>query len=175
MKNLISSLFNTYFYKEPVLEKHNGFDFYSGNIIVGSSKDEKKISELRDKWRREDIKNGVLDKVVFGYSPDWNDKWYISKKNFDELVALGLKVEYPLHHGDALIFLEGICNGAVYTNDCESYSTELNKVVDAKFNHLWKDPDFKHTIEHCYEVAHYCVDVAIEIVKKRIGKKINHK
>jgi len=175
MKKLISSMTNTYFYKEPVVVKHNGLDFYSASVIVGNSNDEKKIRKLRDKWRVKDIKNGVLEKVVFGYSPDWIDKWYISEKNFNELVALGLKVKAPLHHGDALRFLEGICNGAVYTDDCESHSDEMNKRVNDKFKPIWDDPNFKHTAEHCYEVAHYCVDVAIDIVKEIMSRKKNNK
>lgn len=177
VKKLISSESGMTFYGQPVLNKK--YNRYDASIIFDYenpnwSITEKKLRKLFDKWRIQDIKGGVLDKVEFGYLPEYNSNWYISKENFSELVKLGLKVKAPLHHADALRFLEGICNGAVYTDDCEDYSRELKKRMNDRFPYtpnISSDNGYQYNMEQFYKVAHYAVDMAIDIVKKRKGIK----
>jgi hypothetical protein len=152
------------FYKEPKKIKVSWDDnWYDIALEVNNNK---KLDELFDKWYIQDMRNGVLYKSYGGYNKKTKPEWFISKDDYAELVKLGLKVNYPLTHTDALRFLEGKFNYVIYNKDCSSFSPKLYKIFKDRFKSYWDSPDFKNTIEHHFNVSNYVVKKAIELVKE---------
>lgn len=157
------------FYKEPV--KEPDFDLYYIVIVEHfANKNFQLFNELMEKWYVQDVRNGVLYKDKFhGYADGINRQWFISKDDYDELVKLGLKTDYPLTTTDALRFLEGKSNYSISNPKCKGLSVDMQIRMDKKFNPLGD----KYMNENIFEVANYCVGLAIDIVKNDIAKNRN--
>lgn len=154
------------FYKEPEkIDVSWDDNWYHATLICG--RNDKKLSELFDKWYFQD-RNGVLYKVKYGGYGEVNDtRWFINHNQYNELVKLGLKIDYPLTHTDALRFLEGMCNGSIYKKNEDCFSDELKEIMNKKFKSYWDSPDYVTTKEHHFEVCNYALDNAIGIVNKK--------
>lgn len=161
------------FYEEPLkvssdLLVNKNSEWYKISLIVDYGHvNNKEIDKLFDKWYVQDMRSGFMYKQRFtDYMDGFNHKHFISKTNYNKLVKLGLNIDYPLTHKDALIFLEGKSNFAIYNKSCTAFSVELQNLVNDKF----KKTNGECNDETYFGIKDYSVDMAILIVNNRIKK-----